>query len=502
MWPGGHVLRLDLRSLALLRVAYGVIIALDVLVRMTDLRAHYSDFGVLGRHQLLQLGWNENWFSLHLASGSLKWTVFLFLTQLLCALALIVGWRTRWVTALSWILLISLHARNPMVLNGGDVYLRCMLFWGLVLPWGHRWSWDAKKGSGDHSPWMFAVRGNSVAGMAALAVLIQVANVYWFAALPKTDPSWMVNYTATELALQIDQFVTPFGHWFREHFLEHLRTMTFLVITWEALGPFLFFFPFDRGQIRTLAVFGFVGLHAGFGTMMELGFFAWIGAVSVLVLLPAWFWDVPLRAVSQWADERFGRSDDREDIGSGKYPRELLFFLLIVYCFTWNLTNESVYKRWRIPPRMTWIGYTLRVDQRWNMFSPGPFTEDGWFVIEGRFADGRVLDLFNGGKELTWEKPERVQDSYKNQRWRKYFMNLWLKEHERYRLPYGQYLSRKWNKKGPGPEQLSSFDIVYMLENTNLDGTEAEPEKKVIWEHWCFEVPDQKNKAPTATDVK
>ena len=26
---------------------------------------------------------------------------------------------------------------------------------------------------------------------------------------------------------------------------------------------------------------------------------------------------------------------------------------------------------------------------------------------------------------------------------------------------------------------------------TNPDGTEKEPEKKVVWNHWCFESPEQ-----------
>ena len=143
-----------------------------------------------------------------------------------------------------------------------------------------------------------------------------------------------------------------------------------------------------------------------------------------------------------------------------------------------------------MPSRLTWIGHTLRLDQRWNMFSPGPLTEDGWYVIEGRFADGRVLDLFSG-KELTWDKPKDVANTYPNQRWRKYMMNLWLAENSKYRLPYGQYLCRKWNPKGRGPEELTGFDMIYMLEVTNPDGTEQVPEKKVVWNHWCFENPEQ-----------
>jgi len=92
---------------------------LDTLVRWTDLRAHYSDFGVLSRSDLISLGWNQNWFSLYMACGSERWLNVLFFMQAVFAVALLVGWRTRAMTVLSWLFLVSIHSRNPMVLNGG-----------------------------------------------------------------------------------------------------------------------------------------------------------------------------------------------------------------------------------------------------------------------------------------------------------------------------------------------------------------------------------------------
>jgi hypothetical protein len=491
-WPGAHVLSLDLRSLALLRIIYGALLFLDTLVRWSDVVPFYSEYGALPRRYLLEYGANEHWFSLHMMSGSLAWTNFLFLVQALATLALMVGWHTRWATLITWLLLISLHGRNPMVLNGGDIYLRCIMFWMLFLPTGHRWSLDVKQGRGDHYSWMASIKDNCVFGMSALVVLLQIGFVYWFAALPKTDPAWTSTYTASQIALTLDQFITPVGLFFRDALTaEQLAWMTFLVIFWEFWGPFFLFFPFDRGQVRIIGILGFTALHAGFGSMMELGFFAWTGALTVFVLLPSWFWDSPLKRVSSWVDNKFGVGEPLQGDSRYRLYRETLLGFLIVYCFVWNATNEEIRPNWiRTPSRLAWIGHTLRLDQRWNMFSPGPLTEDGWYVIEGRFADGRVLDLFSG-KELTWDKPKDVANTYPNQRWRKYMMNLWLAENSKYRLPYGQYLCRKWNPKGRGPEELTGFDLIYMLEVTNPDGTEQVPEKKVVWNHWCFENPEQ-----------
>lgn len=491
-WPGIAAFSLDLRSLAVLRWAYGFILLCDILVRWTDLRAHYSDLGVLPRSQLLSLAWNEFWFSLHMASGHTKWLNLLFLLQAVCAVAVLVGWRTRFNTFLSWVFLISLHSRNPLVINGGDIYLRVVLFWMLFLPWGHRWSFDAWSGRGDYRWWMPEIEGNIVKGLAPLALTVQIASVYWFAALPKTDPSWTVDYSATSLALRLDQFLTPAGYFFRDHFSGQLPLLTKLVIHWEALGPFLFFFPFDRGQMRTVGVLGFMMMHLGFGTCMELGFFAWIGFCSPLVLLPSWVWDSPLKGLSEKADRKLGKAGGIESRRWLMPFRESLFFLIMVYCFLWNLQNEDARpKSLRLHRGLAWIGHALRLDQRWNMFSPGPLTEDGWYVIEGHFRDGRTADLFTGGGPVKWEKPADVAHTYKNEKWRKYMMNLWLADNQKYRLPFGQYLCREWNKQGRGLAELTTFDIVYMVERTNLDSTEAEPEKQVIWTHWCFDRPPQ-----------
>lgn len=498
-WPGSHVLSLDLRSLALLRIAYGFVLICDTIVRWTDLRAHYSDFGVLTREQLLDLCWNNNWFSLHLASGSMVWLNGLFALQVLCAGALFLGWHTRWATGLSWLLLISIHGRNPLVLNGGDIYLRVILFWMLFLPWGHVWSLDANQRQGDHRFWMPAIKGHSIRGVAPVALAVQISSVYWFAAIPKTHPSWMVDYSATKLALRLDQFLTPAGYFFRDNFDAHLALLTCVVIWWEVWGPFFLFFPFDKGQVRVVAILGFMALHMGFGTMMYLGFFAWVGCLTPLVLLPSWLWDGPLKKATRWADKKFGRGRAVETTKGVGVVRELFFVFILVYCFVWNLQNEDCTpKQFRIHPSVARLGPTLRLDQRWNMFSPSPLTEDGWFVIEGRFKDGRVLDLFNNGQEVTWLKPDDVANTYKNQRWRKFLMNLWLAENEKYRLPYGQYLSRLWNRKGRGPHELTSFELIYMLEKTMLNGRESLPQKMVIWKHWCFDPPPPEVKLPGA----
>ena len=52
----------------------------------------------------------------------------------LCCACMAVGYRTRAATVAAWVLTMSLHVRNKKVLNGGDAFLRCTLFWAMFAP--------------------------------------------------------------------------------------------------------------------------------------------------------------------------------------------------------------------------------------------------------------------------------------------------------------------------------------------------------------------------------
>lgn len=122
---------LDLRSLALCRFLFGLVIigapsmrsppdvAGDLLDRSSDLQAHYSDSGTLPRPAVLNYFWNTNWISLHMMSGAPSWQAMLFWIHGLAAFCMAIGFFTKLSTLVSWFLLVSLHGRNPLILHGG-----------------------------------------------------------------------------------------------------------------------------------------------------------------------------------------------------------------------------------------------------------------------------------------------------------------------------------------------------------------------------------------------
>src|SRR5690349_13611595 len=138
----GGVFGLDLRSLALFRIAVSLFILYDLASRTFDLTAHYTDAGTVPRawaFQYFAAGpiyrlWNPAYLSVHFLTGSAAGTALLFLINGIAAIALLVGYRTRLMTILVWYFLASLQARNPLVLSVGDNAVLVLLFFSMFLP--------------------------------------------------------------------------------------------------------------------------------------------------------------------------------------------------------------------------------------------------------------------------------------------------------------------------------------------------------------------------------
>jgi hypothetical protein len=136
---------IDVRSLALFRIVIALILMIDLILRSTDLTAHYTDFGVLPRSYFFEMFPSLRFqINLHALGGSVFFESLLFVVAFVFAFLLLIGYRSQLSAFLSWILLISLQDRNILVLSGADILLRIILFWSLFLPLGAAFSVDAK----------------------------------------------------------------------------------------------------------------------------------------------------------------------------------------------------------------------------------------------------------------------------------------------------------------------------------------------------------------------
>ena len=466
------VFAIDTRSLAVFRVALALTILADLALRARDLGAFYTDDGVLPRALLADdIGSRTPWLSLAEAlvphfwfGGALGQGVW-FVVAAAAAALLLVGWRTRWVTFASWVLLTSLQSRNPIVLNGGDAVLRLLLFWSMLLPLGARWSLDAAR-AGRRPP-------DVVTGGAAAALLLQVLLIYVFTGLKKSGATWNEDYTALALFLGNGRFGSEWGRALLAY-PALLQAMTWISITLERWGPLLALSPLWSGPARTLAVVLFAGLHVGVLVLSTIDLFSVISLVAWTVFVPSWFWN-RLGAATGWrtAGERRRAAVPRWQGG--------VALALIGYVFLWNVRGldgdlgPAGAIRAAFPPGFTIPGVALRLDQAWGVFAPNVAPYTRFVAARGQTAGGRSVDLL---REEPAD-PERFRlpaGRYTRERWGAYWRNLRSSSSRRdpFRERAAAYLAGRWNARG-GLDPVTRVRLVRVDEPIAVANGSTEP---------------------------
>lgn len=282
------VFGIDLRSLALFRVALGAVLFADLAMRSVDLTMFYTDFGVMPRDWLI--GVNGLWrISLHSANGEGLFVGALFAVEMISALMIVFGWRTRAALIVAFVLNASLLNRNPLVLLGGDILLTCLLFWAMFLPVAARASVDVALAN---TP---PPSDNRHVSWASAGLLLQAMSVYFFSAILKTGADWWPDGTAVDYALQIDGYATPIGQWLRG-FWPLTHALTYFVFFLELIGPLLVFSPILNRPLRFIVMLLLVAMHTGFLFCLALGPFPFFSLTSLTTLVGGWLWDAAARA--------------------------------------------------------------------------------------------------------------------------------------------------------------------------------------------------------------
>lgn len=469
---------IDLRALATFRIGVGLLLLYDLVTRGFYLEEHYTDFGVLPRADLTGTLWNPWYWSLHCLSGEITWQAVLFVVAGVAAVMLTVGWQTRIAGWLSWILLLSLHGRNPIVLQGGDVLLRTMLFWSLWLPWHAVGSLDARR--------LNVQPPRRIHSVASAGLLLQLAMMYIFSGFMKNDPIWERDGTAIFYTLQLDGLRTVLGEWLVEH-RDLCRLMSFGALYLERFGPLLAFIPWRTSVWRCLTVLSFWGLHLGLIATMLLGHFPYFCILCWVLYLPSSTWDwlqtMAGRCGMHWrvpgVNDEQPPTDDRRRLPLRVLDNSLaLMLLLLVF---WNVRVVWPMKWMRQFDYLDAVVLVPRLDQSWGMFAPYPLRDDGWWLMIGTTRDGKQVNLWSPNEPVSTDKPD-LRRFYPHERWRKYLLNLWQVEYIPSRTPFLNWLVRRWNRdhaRNPG-ELIQTGELHFWLEESTLDGQPPWEELKLL----------------------
>ncbi len=424
-------LEVDTRALAAMRIALGTIILADLLHRAGSLETYYTDAGAYPLAAYEATYSRFTGLSIHAWSGELWFQQLLFVVAGAFAVALILGYRTRIVGAISFVLLFSLHARNPAMLNGADRLLRVVLFVALLTPLGERWSVDALR------------RGTArttVVGTVTAAVLLQPVVVFTQNAVLKHQGETWYSGEALGIALTDDEMTILLGN----HLAEYPMLLEALTWGWVILlsGSVVFLLG-TRGWLRALAVGAYLGAFAGMALSMSVGLFPFVLAASLLPFIQRPFWDALERVapnrLTQWRPKRSWlgplerpplehrvlaslRERGYESLASfvPTYGRSLLTVagvLVVAWMLLFGAAHASEYD---VPDAMD----SPHLDeQRWGLYAPDPSDSYGWFVFEAELTNGASVDAFDGG-ELTFDRPPDAAQEYESFRERKFLESV------------------------------------------------------------------------------
>ncbi|MCP9886706.1 DUF393 domain-containing protein [Cyanobium sp. ATX 6A2] len=280
-------LQLDPRSLALMRIAIGLIATVNAGVRLTALELLPSAAGVLPRSSPgLHPGWA---WSLHFINDSVGFQILLLIAYGLLGLVVALGWRTRPALVLLFLATISLHHSNPLLNNTGDQQLGIVLLWACLLPVASRFSLDSLLWAGSSPEPLPKNQAASRINVAETGYLIQIALIYWVAGSHKDINGWLITGDAVWYAFNIDWFAHPLAvALLQAPALLQLFTRSAFLIQW--ITPVLILLPVRSQAPRLLGTGLLLTMHIGFLPFLKLGLFPWISIASLLALLPPCIW--------------------------------------------------------------------------------------------------------------------------------------------------------------------------------------------------------------------
>jgi hypothetical protein len=420
-----NYLSIDPRTLGLLRIGLACLLLLDLAKRVPLLRLFYVNSGLIPNHRVLWRPPREYLFSYLLSLSSVRELQVAFVLIALVYICLLFGFRTRLAHVLSWVSLISLQARADILSSGADFVLGILLLWSAFLPLGRRFSVDAvlhrlREGTDrarDTQP---------VVSLAVLALVLQLAVIYFFNTVHKTGATWR-DGTAVYWLVHQERIVTLLGYWARQTLpLWVFQALTYLTLVIEGALPFLLLSPWGRPWTRRLAFVSIIGLHTGMALLSNLALFSPTMMVYALCLVEPRDWELweargrrsllqLVRPFTRWFEchraailVELGlteRAQLQPTAAAFGHVRRVGFWLgqLIVLGLMLVATSQVLVENWVVPgwlkhdqPRIVRgaVGY-LRLNQGWSMFAPDAPREDLWVVVDAVTSDGRHVDPWN-----------------------------------------------------------------------------------------------------------
>jgi hypothetical protein len=453
----------DLAPVALFRILFGLQLFNWFWQLYPNIDGFFTDDGILPRRDMLAT-YADRFTLLNLFG---EWWQVALVLAVSCGVAILltVGWHTRVMSLLAFVLVSSFSWRDPLILDGSDFVFRMIPLWLAFTGAGATWSIDAlrRKDPPTERGWALPVR----------ILELQVAWIYLATGLEKLGGTTWIGGTAAFFALQLEHtFSRP---WARDIALNPLLSN---VISWSTIAVELGFLPFviiPTRFTRLIAAAAAAGMHIGILLLMNVGNFPVLMlSTCVLFLPPEWIRRLVRVPMSQ-----------APATTPVRHSRALGIALVLVAFSAFATAVPGQANAIRPSGDLGQLLRFLSIDQRWDMFSPDPSRADGWMQAPATLSDGTRFDLLTGGP---------VDDS--SERYTDALYSRWLKVRDRisstgwsgYRLEYARAFCRLWNRQlQPGQPRLETFELWY-VERTIQPPGEGQPlisKPSRFWTHRC-----------------
>ena len=429
------VFSLDVRSLAAFRIALGLLLVTDAVLRCRDFRLMFAPDGMFPPP--LVRGYFANvpsQWSLLLLGDDLRWAGAALAVEGLAGACLAAGWRTTLAAVVAWVAQVSIYRRTIPAANAGDVWISCLLLWSWFLPLGAAWSVDARgRPAGPRR----------VCGPATAALMLQVVAVYLGAGMAKWNDSWLSG-EAIRHALSVHDHGTALGAWLtaREWLIHPL---SWAVLVFELVAPVVFVLC---PSIRTPLAFAFMLFHVVIFLTMSVGLFAPVGIAAWLALLPGTVWERPGGQAAPPAPA----------------PRRAAAAWLCLACAgiaAVSFIHDS--RPWRVRPLPAAVNHAINatgLSQQWGMFGSVPPLQQ-WFYARAELADGRVVDPLRGGRPVAEDRPADGFTSLPHHRWHKLLWILPRPQVRPFAPSVAAALAAEWNARHGPAERAVSLEIRF-----------------------------------------
>lgn len=248
------------RPLGLFRVVFGVLMMIYLLVMTVEFDHWYTDRGLLQGSESREAAAPLRFSPLHYVHDPVTPRV-LHAVTFAAALGVALGWRTRIMSLVLWLGLLSFYHRNPSSNGGPDAMPAILSFYMMLCPSGAAYSLDARREERRRG----TVAEPLIVPWALRLLQMQFCLVYFQSCVIKCDGASWLDGTATHYVLYNHEF-----RWFNLEWiggyplLVNFLTHGALLIEF-ALAFWLWFRP-----TRRWAILGGIALHLGIRPILNI----------------------------------------------------------------------------------------------------------------------------------------------------------------------------------------------------------------------------------------